>query len=356
MPAISVHIGVPKTATSYIQAWLHQNRRRLRERRVFVPDRPILAHRLAVEHLSGKPWDQRPDVLEIRNTPLEDARESFAGASGSNATVLSVISSEYFYYADPEKVASALRQQFGDEIDIVVYIRSQGDLVLSGHNQDIKRLGKTGSRPKPGYHKLYDWGLLLDSWAKQFGKDRIKVISFDVSSRNRTVLSDFVAAACPIVSKEFADGLFEATAVQNESLPADILEFKRLANALGPSGLYDYQWLEEVLRAGYVGPRFGVSADEIAAWRSFYAQSNDYVAREYFNGASADEIFPADTDRASGVDLEGQLSIETVARLLAFAVRRQENHRKEINQRLRAMEVQIANLWTSRQKPDRTKK
>jgi hypothetical protein len=352
MPAISVHIGVPKTATSYIQAWLHQNRRRLRERGVFVPDRPILAHRLAVEHLSGTTWDQRPDIIEIRNTPLEDARESFAKADASNATARSVISSEYFYYADPEKVAGALRQQFSAEIDVVVYIRSQCDLVLSGHNQDVKRLGKTASRPKPGYHKLYDWGVLLDGWAKQFGKEHLKVISFDVSSRDRTILNDFVTAACPSVSTEFADGVFEAPEVQNESLPADILEFKRLANTLGPSGIYDYQWLEEVLRAGYVGPRFGVSADEVGAWRSLYVQSNEYVAREYFNGAASDQIFPADAQRANGVDMQGQLPLETVAKLLAFAVRRQENQRREINQRLRAIEVQMTNLWTSRPKPD----
>jgi hypothetical protein len=356
MSTVAVHIGVPKTATSYIQAWLHNNRRRLNEHGVFVPERPIRAHRLAVEHLRGAPWDSRADVIEIRNTPLDEAHEAFVQAAASNKVTSTIISSEYFYYGNPSVVAPALTEHFGPDLDIVVYIRSQGDLVLSGHNQDIKRLGKTASRPKPVYHKLYDWALLLDGWAKELGKDRIKVISYDVSARNRSILVDFINAACPTVSKPFADGAFEQAPIQNESLPADLLEFKRLANTLGDTGLYDYQWLEELVRTGYAGPKFGVSAEEAAAWRSFYKDSNEHVAREYFNGASADDIFPVDPQRLSGVDLEGKLTTETLVKIMAFAVRRDETFRKDTNQRLRILEQALANIRHSLPKPDPAKK
>lgn len=344
MSDVAIHIGLPKTATSYIQTWLRHNRVRLAEHGVFTPAQPIHAHRLAVEHLAGPPWDTRPDVLEIRKTPLQDALKTFTTAARSEKTAVTVISSEYFYYGQPAAIASALRQEFGKNIDVVVYIRSQGDLVLSGHNQDIKRLGKTTSRPKPGYHKLYDWGLLLDSWAGEFGKNHLKVISFDVSSRNRSILRDFVGAACPVIADSFAERAFEDVAIQNESLPADLLEFKRVANTLGNSGIHDYQWLEELVRAGYNGPRFGVTADEATAWYSLYLKSNEYVAREYFNGAPVEEIFPPDPQRMSGVDFEGQLSIDTVAKLLSFAARRDESQRSDLHRRLRALETQIANL------------
>jgi hypothetical protein len=346
MSAVAVHIGVPKTASSFIQTWLRQNHRRLADHGIWAPNKPIHAHRLAVEHLSGKLWDNRPDVIEIRKTHLDEARRGFLKAASSRSTAVTIVSSEYFYYADPAVVAPALREQLGPDLDIVVYIRSQCDLVLSGHNQDIKRLGKTASRPKPSYSKLYDWGLLLDSWAKEFGKEHIKAISFDLSSRGGTILADFVAAACPIISREFADGVFEQSPALNESLPADLLEFKRIANMIGPTDIYDYQWLEDILRTGYVGPRFGVSADEVRAWQSFYAERNEYVAREYFGGVSAEEIFP-DPQRGIGVDLEEQLPVETVAKLLAFAVKRQEGHRTELEQRIRALEAQIASMRKS---------
>jgi hypothetical protein len=349
--SIALHIGVPKTATSYIQAWLRENRIRLSEYGVFTPAKPIHAHRLAVEYLSGPPWDTRPDVVEIRKTPLQDATRTFADAADSNQTSIVVISSEYFYYADPAAVAAELTRQFGSETDVIVYIRSQCELILSGHNQDIKRLGKITSRPKPVYHKLYDWGLLLDSWAKEFGKNRVKIISFDVSTRDRTILKDFVDAACPLIAKPFAEGAFQDVAVQNESLPADLLEFKRVANTLGQSGLYDYQWLEELVRTGYDGPRFGIGEDEAKAWHSFYLKSNDYVAREYFNGASADEIFPFAAQRVCGVDLEGQLSIDTITKLLSFAVRRGERERNHMQRRLHALEAQIANLSKQLKRP-----
>ena len=344
MSAVSLHIGVPKTATSYIQSWLHQNRVLLREHGVFVPDKPIHAHRLAVEVLSGPPWDKRPDVLEIRGTAIAEAQQGFLKAVAAQENKTTVISSEYFYYCDPAAVAPAMQALFGPELDVVVYIRSQCDLVLSGYNQDVKRLGKTASRPKPGYHKLYDWGALLDGWSKHFGKSHIKAISFDRSARGRTILSDFVAAACPTIAKQFADGVFQDTPLQNESLPADLLEFKRVANALGDSTLYDYEWLEAVLRAGYKGPRFGVSAEEAAAWNAFYAESNEYVAREYFNGAAAADIFPSTPQSSQGVDLEGQLSLDTVAKLLAFVARRNDESRKELTKRIKALETEMGNL------------
>jgi hypothetical protein len=236
-------------------------------------------------------------------------------------------------------------RQLNAELSIIIYIRSQCELALSGYNQDVKRLGKTTSRPKPTYHKLYDWRLLLDSWADHFGKDRIKAVSFDRSARNRTVVADFVAAACPSVQQQFADGVFQGITTQNESLPADMLEFKRVTNAFGPTDIHDYQWLEAALRAGYQGPRFGVPAEEAAAWRSIYAESNEYAAREYFNGASAEDIFPNNDQRVVGVDLEGQLSLETVAKLLAFQARLHDEQHKELAQRLKAIESRLARLF-----------
>jgi hypothetical protein len=351
MPPVSLHIGLPKTATSTIQSWLHQNRHLLRKHDVFAPERPIYAHRLAVELLSGPNWDSRPDVIEIRQVPLEEARDGFLEAAASAETRNVVISSEYFYYCDPAQVAESMQRQFGPGTDVIVYIRSQCELALSGYNQDVKRLGKTVSRPKPTYHPLYDWRLLLDTWAQHFGKAHLKPVSFDASAGNKAILSDFVAAACPSIVQQFAAGVFENVTVQNESLPADLLEFKRVANTFGSTNIYDYEWLEAALRAGYKGPRFGISAEEAAQWRALYAESNDYVAREYFNGASADDIFPPNTQRVVGVDLEGQLSLDTVAKLLAFQARRYEEHRKDLTKRLKAVEAQLARLTSPAKAP-----
>jgi hypothetical protein len=342
MASISLHIGLPKTATSSIQSWLHQNRHTLRKHGVYVPDRPIHAHRLAVEFLRGAPWDTRPDIAEIRRIPLEEARDGFRKGAAESATV--VISSEYFYYCDPAEVAAAMRQEYGSDLKAIAYIRSQCDLILSGYNQDIKRLGKTASRPKPHYNKMYDWRLLLDSLAEHFGKEHLKPFSFDLSAHNKTILSDFVGAACPSIAAHFAEGVFEDVVVQNESLPADLLEFKRIANTFGDTNIYDYEWLEAALHAGYRGPRFGISVEEAAEWRAFYAESNDYVARTYFNRQNADDIFPTNNQRVAGIDLEGRLSLETVIKLLAFQARRHEEHHKDLTKRLKAMEAQLAKL------------
>jgi hypothetical protein len=347
MASISLHIGVPKTATSHIQAWLHTNRFKIREYGVFVPNRPIHAHRLAVELLSGGIWDSRADLLEIRRTPLDMARQSINEAVRSQSFAEAIISSEYFYYADPAQVRATFRDWFGSDLTVVVYVRSQGELVLSGHNQDVKRLGKTASRPPPSYAPLYDWGLLLDGWAKQIGKENLKVISFDASSRRDTILQDFVAAACPGLSAHLTDGSLRDAGFFNESLPADLLEFKRLANTWGEFGLADL--LEEALQNGYAGPRFGVGQDEASEWRALYQASNAYVAKEYFSGATVDEMFPRDPEGKPGVDLEGQLPIETVAKLLALAMKRDIQHRAKLEERLKALEAQLLALQQQRQ-------
>jgi len=113
---------------------------------------------------------------------------------------------------------------------------------------------------------------------------------------------------------------------------------------LGDSTLYDYEWLEAALRAGYKGPRFGVSVEEATAWAALYTESNEYVAREYFNGAAATEIFPTNLQRVQGVDLEGQLSLDTIAKLLAFVARRNDESSKELTKRIKALEAEMGNL------------
>lgn len=339
MAVVSLHIGIPKTATSYIQAWLHQNRRLLLRQGVYVPERPIFAHRMAVEHLQGGIWNDRPDLKEIRKVPLNTAHQSIANALNSPGVATVIISSEYYYYSNPAEVCVALREQFGCDLNIVVYVRSQCPLLLSGYNQDVKRLAKVEPRPAPQYQPLYDWSILLDAWAKQVGKNRVKVISFDVSAREGTILRDFIASSCPTISKEFSAGLFEDVTYFNESLPADLLEFKRIANSWGELGLADF--LEAVLQSGYVGPRFGVDPEEARTWHALYEGSNRYVAREYF-AASLEEIFPDSLSHKPGVDLEGKLPIETLAKLLALAIKRQEEYDNAIEQRLRSLEGYVA--------------
>lgn len=341
MAVVSLHIGVPKTATSYIQAWLHQNRRLLLRQGVYVPERPISAHRMAVEHLKGGIWNDRVDLKEIRKIPLDTTHQSIANALNSPGTSTVIISSEYYYYSNPAEVCVALQEQFGCDLNIIVYIRSQCPLVLSGYNQDVKRLAKAASRPAPQYWTLYDWSILLDAWAKQVGKNRVKVISFDVSARDGTILQDFIASSCPTISKEFSAGLFENVTYFNESLPADLLEFKRIANSWGELGLADF--LEEALRSGYVGPAFGVNPEEARTWQALYEGSNRYVAREYF-GASIEDVFPGSIHGKPGLDLEGRLPIESLAKLLALAIKRQQDHNKALDNRVRLLEMHIAEL------------
>ncbi len=172
MPAITLHIGVPKTASTYIQNFLRENRLKLAEHGVFVPTKPIYPHRLATFFLTSDYWRARPDVIEIEKTPFDtallDARQCFDDPRCRHL----IISSEYFYYVDPAHAVAKLRDVFGPELElkVIVYIRDQASLILSGDNQDVKRLAKTAPRPTPHYSTMYDWRALLDLWSEQVGQ------------------------------------------------------------------------------------------------------------------------------------------------------------------------------------------
>lgn len=340
MPSISLHIGLPKTATSYLQTWLHDNRDALGQRGVAVPAQPILAHRLAAVHLHGPKLESRPDVVDIRKVPIESAEQFVASAFAPGSVKTAVVSSEYFHHADPGDVLAHFRRLTLADIDIVVFVRSQWELAMSSYNQDVKRLGATRPYPRPAYKPGSDWALILDAWAGVFGKERMRVVSFDLSSRAGTILKDFVAAACPSVSADLAAGMFNDNTVFNPSLPADLVEFKRIANQWGEIGLADL--LEDAIRSGYGGDRFGMSAEDIDAWRTLYAASNDRVARDYFGAASADDIFPV--TNTPGTDLEGRLGAETLAKLFAFAWKHERESLNDAESRIRSLEEQVASL------------
>jgi hypothetical protein len=340
MTSISLHIGVPKTATSFIQSWLHVNRNALAARGVYAPERPIYAHRLAAEHVDAFP-SSRMDVVDIKKIDLQRAVGAFEAAVRSGRYAHLIISSEYFYAASPEAVIGDLRVRFGLPIDLIVYIRSQDAVAVSGYNQDVKKLGKTALRPRPHYMASHDWRVLLDRWSQHVGRERMRVISYDLSAAQRTVLADFVAAACPVIADDVARGVFADSPVANDSLPADLLEFKRLANALGEFGAADF--LEAMMQAGYKGERFGIGLEEIRHWRAIYKESNEYVAREYFSAANDEAIFPT-ASADNGVDYEGRLPPETVARVLAFMLKDQQTLNRAANERLEALEKQVAAL------------
>jgi hypothetical protein len=137
---VYVHIGAPKTGTTYLQAVCARNRDSLRAHGILYPDAFGDAHHKAV-------WD-------LRETP--DQREATQGIAGSWARLVDIVntaecdvllSSEHFVFALPRQIERALASLDG-ELHIVYTARDLVRQVPAVWQERIK------NQKTVGYHEF----------------------------------------------------------------------------------------------------------------------------------------------------------------------------------------------------------
>jgi hypothetical protein len=340
MKTLTLHIGLPKTGTTYIQGWLRARCAALAELGVFVPARDISAHRLACEFISDARRAARSDVVHIKEAPYRAAFDDLARGLHDARFRQCIVSSEYFFEADPADVA-VLRDAAPDvDIRIIAFLRRQDRIIESGYNQEVKAMGITARVAVGAYQKKLDWLRLFESWAAVFGEAKVSLVNFDTAARAGGVLAEFCRAAG--LPADLAVGADDRA--RNESLPADLLEFKRLANMVAGSGnmvgpVEDF--LAAAMAAGIGGPPFRLSPEAARAHLAHYAQSNRTLATRL--GYAADQpLFPEQDlqGEAAGADFTGRLPAETLAQLLALHI----THAAGLAARIDALERELAAL------------
>jgi hypothetical protein len=336
---IVLHIGLPKTATSYLQRWLVKNAQALDRAGVWVPHQQMISHRIAIEAITAANLQERSDIASIRDAmSREEAFAVLAEAVRKSGASLFLMSSEYYWAADP---AAALRQLAGLGLPtrIVVMLRRQDRIIESGYNQSVKTLGVTYELAVAGYQEWLDWFLLLSAWQNCFGKERIGVLNFDRSSQNGTVLADFMNRIDHRFSPQRLAEEFAAIPYENESLPADLLEFKRLANSFGEFGLD--RFLYSMMEAGHTGPPFRLRPENAKRVIDAYRASNARVAKEVLN--AAEPLFPeyGQAGEREGLDLYQKLPVDTLAKVLAFHLREQAQVVHELQAEIAALKKRM---------------
>ena len=333
-----LHIGLPKTATSYIQRWMMLNAKALRAKSIWVPPRQIWGHRLAVEAITNPKVSVRDDVRSIMATSFDESLRQLLEAAPQPRYRSLLISSEYFYEADPQVVFDRIVTPSGLPARIVLMLRRQDRLIESGYNQSVKAMGMTDPVMVPRYLPNLDWFVLISSWAKVFGADRIEVLNYDNAAQAGTVLGDFLAKVDPtLTAAELAD--FADVPVSNESLPADMLEFKRLANSHGEFGLQEF--LYRMLESGYKGPAFRMTAERARETIELYRASNERVAREVLGSDKPLFAEYGGLAERGGDDFHGRLPVATLARITAFFM-------KDTLAQITALKAEVAALKTGR--------
>lgn len=309
---------------------------------VWVTGHPIHAHRLAVESITDARRAAQADVRRIRATGLADAEADLKRGLDDPHYRRLVISSEYFFEADPAEVRSRFGALSDAPVKIVVFLRRQDRLIESGYNQEVKAMGHREAPRMPVYTPRLDWSLVLGAWADCFGAENVTAIGYDKAAAEHAVVDRFFQALGVPAPRGFDD----PDRADNVSLPADLLEFKRIANTFGEFGLEP--WLYEAVAQGVWAGRFRFPRDIAARYLELYAESNRATVERFLGGDPSelglDEPLRDDPNAGNFVDA---LPVETLAKVVAFQLKTQLEREREMTARLERLEERLRLLEQS---------
>jgi hypothetical protein len=331
MVKVYLHAGLPKTGTTTIQNWLMENALNLGKEGIFTFPDSGFAHRLAVATITLPKRLSQPDIPAIiTGWRLEDATTALAQARDDPDINLILLSSEYFSEADPAAVKITFSNLSLADVAVIFVLRRQDRLLESGYSQSVKEMAWTNPLRGPHYNPNYDWHRLASTWAAVFGQENIILRSYEEIVANSGPLIPMVLKDIDETLSAFANEHSGDDKFANPSLPAGLIEFKRLANLVGAADVMPI--LEAASERGIGGPRFRFDRPVAKAWLDRYRDSNRRLAREFLN--REDDFFDERdlSEGSPGADYTGKLPAETIAMLLAlFMQHEQQVHRSEAN-------------------------
>jgi hypothetical protein len=313
---VYLHIGAPKTGTTYLQAVCGRNREALQAAGVLYPDSFGDAHHKAV-------WD-------LRDTP--DQREGTKGIEGSWQRLLDIangaesdvlLSSEHFVFALRRQVDRAL-SSFDGEVHVVYTARDLVRQVPAVWQERVKnqktvayhefvRSVIDGSGPgAKSFWGAQDASRALERWSHGLDPQRIHVVTAPPAGSPSTLLWDRFASVLGLAGADF-----DATAAgaSNESLSMLQTELLRRYNERHAEGVPWPQYRRimrrqiDVLTAIDDGRRVALTPDEHAF---FSTRAQDICAAIAHAGydvvGDLDDLLPAPPETDAGGDSPTELS------------------------------------------------
>lgn len=193
MRRVFVHIGLPKTGTSYLQAIAWPGRSALRDAGVLLPGARKSDHLFASMIVRDDPGVARrgPEAPGAWDRILADV----AGFDGD-----ALISHEFFCAASTEQAERMVAQLsvVADEVHVVITTREPLGLFTSSWQESLKNKATTpladyGRSESDDPRAVWDWrsldlGLVLDRWAPAVPDARLHLIAPSPAGAPRTDL------------------------------------------------------------------------------------------------------------------------------------------------------------------------
>ena len=244
-----LHVGLPKTGTTYLQGVLAQHRDALRSAGVlypFVRPQAMFLGAVEVRGSHEKFGLSAADVAGTWRAVCDRARDFALAHDGT-----SVISHEILGGAEPAEIAAALQPLSGVEVDVVVTARDLGrqatahwqeevklgdvrsfrDFEVEQFRADVPDAAASGDPDRPHFWHAQDYAAALRRWSTAVPAARVHLVVCPPPGAEPDVLWHRFAEACGIAGA--AAGVVDPLAVApaNPSLTVEAIATLRDVNA-----------------------------------------------------------------------------------------------------------------------------
>lgn len=295
---VYLHVGAPKSGTTYLQRVLETNRGALGDAGVLVVgDRHLDRIHAAMVVREDPRLESLPNAASTAWQRLVDQVRAWPG----NRAVLSY---ELFAGASAEQVERALADLDGLEVHVVITARDLAAAIPSAWQERLKfalttplerwrpRPESAGERAEWGWRTMDPAGVAA-RWGATLAPERVHVVTVPRAASDRTELWRRFATACELP----VDGLALAPEAANESLGVVAAELLRRVNGVVGDRVSGNRqqavWLRDTLAHGVLA-RLG--RERIGLTERQYAEAQERAS------ASAEAI------RAAGWSVHGDLA------------------------------------------------
>jgi hypothetical protein len=269
---VFVHIGLPKTATSYLQTILWSQRGELRARGVVVPGDERRDHLWSSRDVRQDPAQRRAPQRHRAAWPR--LLDELSQTSGTG-----LISHEFFAAASAEQASAMVAALPTDEAHVVVTAREPLGLFTASWQESLKNGSTT---PMTDYARkeslrstaIWNWRtldlrLVLERWSKAVPPERIHVLPLDPAAPREEVWQRFAA-----VIGFSPDGIDLSSSFPNASMGvAEAETLRRINGSLRgfrsafDRGVYIRTFLADERLAPRPGDRFWPEPDQVEECR-----------------------------------------------------------------------------------------